>query len=76
MTTRAGAAARRFSERKPRIDAREARVGMMGLHDVGLPLALLCTEVKSRSTHSLAADTRNAMRGIPGENMVRSDFER
>jgi len=75
MPTRTSAASR-FSELKARIDTREARVGMMGLHYAGLPLALLCTEVKSRSAHSLAADTRNAMRGIPGENMLRRDFER
>jgi hypothetical protein len=75
MTTRTSAASR-FSELKARIDTREARVGMMGLRDSGLPLALLYTEAKSRSTHPLVVDTCNTIRGIPGENIVRSDFER
>jgi len=75
MPTRTSAASR-FSELKARIDTREARVGMMGLHYAGLPLALLCTEVKSRSAHPLVVNTRNAMRGIPGENIVRTGLER
>jgi len=39
-----------FSALKDRIDAREARVGVIGLGYVGLPLALLYTEAKLRVT--------------------------
>jgi UDP-N-acetyl-D-glucosamine dehydrogenase len=39
-----------FSELKTRIDARQARIGVIGLGYVGLPLALLYTEEKFRVT--------------------------
>ena len=39
-----------FSELKTRIDTRQARIGVMGLGYVGLPLALLYTEAKFRVT--------------------------
>lgn len=39
-----------ISELKDRIDARQARVGVIGLGYVGLPLALLYTEAKFRVT--------------------------
>jgi len=39
-----------FSELKARIDTRRARVGVIGLGYVGLPLALLYTEAKFRVT--------------------------
>jgi hypothetical protein len=39
-----------FSELKARIDTRQARIGIIGLGYVGLPLALLYTEAKSRVT--------------------------
>jgi hypothetical protein len=39
-----------FSKLKTRIEAREARVGVIGLGYVGLPLALLYTEAKFRVT--------------------------
>ncbi len=37
-----------FSELKTRIDTRQARIGVIGLGYVGLPLALLYTEAESR----------------------------
>src|ERR1700758_4647345 len=43
-------AASLFSELKTRIETRQARVGVMGLGYVGLPLALLYTEAKFRVT--------------------------
>src|SRR5246500_4650543 len=43
-------AANVFSELKTRIEARQARVGIIGLGYVGLPLALLYTEAKFRVT--------------------------
>jgi len=43
-------AANLFSELKTRIDARQARVGVIGLGYVGLPLALLYTEENFRVT--------------------------
>src|SRR5215469_11327378 len=39
-----------FSELKTRIDTRQARIGVIGLGYVGLPLALLYTEAKFRVT--------------------------
>src|SRR3974390_1537716 len=39
-----------FSELKTNIDARQARIGVIGLGYVGLPLALLYTEAKFRVT--------------------------
>ena len=39
-----------FSELKIRIETRHARVGVIGLGYVGLPLALLYTEAKFRVT--------------------------
>jgi len=39
-----------FSELKPRIDTRQARIGVIGLGYVGLPLALLYAEAKFRVT--------------------------
>jgi hypothetical protein len=39
-----------FSEPKGRIDTRQPRIGIIGLGYVGLPLALLYTEAKSRVT--------------------------
>src|ERR1700756_4521420 len=39
-----------LSELKARIDTREARIGVIGLGYVGLPLALLYTEAKFRVT--------------------------
>ena len=39
-----------FSELKTRIETRQARVGVIGLGYVGLPLALLYTEAKFRVT--------------------------
>jgi UDP-N-acetyl-D-glucosamine dehydrogenase len=43
-------AASLFSELKTRIDARQARIGVIGLGYVGLPLALLYAEAKFRVT--------------------------
>src|ERR1700746_381792 len=43
-------AASLFSELKNRIETRQARVGIIGLGYVGLPLALLYTEAKFRVT--------------------------
>src|ERR1700675_1436496 len=43
-------AASLFSELKTRIETRQARVGVIGLGYVGLPLALLYTEAKFRLT--------------------------
>ena len=43
-------AASLFSELKIRIETRQARVGVIGLGYVGLPLALLYTEAKFRVT--------------------------
>src|ERR1700675_455846 len=43
-------AASLFSELKTRIETRQARVGVIGLGYVGLPLALLYTEAKFRVT--------------------------
>ena len=70
-----------FSELKTRIETRQARVGVIGLGYVGLPFALLYTEAKFRVTGydyawivqhaSLVVDTRNATRGIQGDNIVR-----
>src|SRR5579883_1487322 len=48
MTT--GLMAAPFAELKKKIDLREARVAVMGLGYVGLPLALLYTEQKFRVT--------------------------
>ena len=39
-----------FSELKTRIDTRQARIGVIGLGYVGLPLALLYTEAKFQVT--------------------------
>ena len=39
-----------FSELKTRIETRQARIGVIGLGYVGLPLALLYTEAKFRVT--------------------------
>ena len=39
-----------FSELKARIDTRQARIGVIGLGYVGLPLALLYTEAKFQVT--------------------------
>src|ERR1700751_2378747 len=39
-----------FSELKTRVETRQARVGIIGLGYVGLPLALLYTEAKFRVT--------------------------
>ena len=49
MITRSSAASL-FSELKTRIETREARIGVIGLGYVGLPLALLYTEAKFRVT--------------------------
>jgi UDP-N-acetyl-D-glucosamine dehydrogenase len=43
-------AASLFSELRTRIETRQARVGVIGLGYVGLPLALLYTEAKFRVT--------------------------
>jgi UDP-N-acetyl-D-glucosamine dehydrogenase len=43
-------AASLFSELKTRIETRQARIGVIGLGYVGLPLALLYTEAKFRVT--------------------------
>ena len=45
-----GSSASLFSELKTRIETRQARVGIIGLGYVGLPLALLYTEAKFRVT--------------------------
>ena len=75
------AAANSFSVMKTRIENCEARIGVIGLGFVGLPLALVYTEAKFRVTGydyawiaqhaSLVVDTRNATRGIQGDNIVR-----
>jgi UDP-N-acetyl-D-mannosaminuronate dehydrogenase len=39
-----------LSELKPRVETRQARIGVIGLGYVGLPLALLYTEAKFRVT--------------------------
>jgi UDP-N-acetyl-D-glucosamine dehydrogenase len=61
-----------FSELKTRIDSRQARIGVIGLGYVGLPLALLYTEANFRVTgFDIDQNKRNAMKGIHAGNIVR-----
>ena len=68
MTT-CSTAASLFSEVKTRIETREARVGVIGLGYVGLPLALLYTEAKFRVT-GFDIDQRKVATLTSGESYI------